>query len=387
MQSKKSFKNLIINGFALASLFIAFYIGQIKSPDTDKIQNLEFTQKFKVDNLLTKGQSTEAYHNSVLVGTIASGKAQGYGGPLEVFILSDSVGQVIGIEISEHSETLAYINKLKQRSFFKQFEGKAVNSEFLVDKDVDGVSGATLSSVAIAEACQEASWQLASEVYSLPLPVLKKQWDFGLKQILIILVFILAFLSMYLRNKILRNITLAITIITTGFMFNSSVSITHFGRMFLGYIPSIQQHSEWWLLVFGTIILIIVYGRNIYCHATCPFKAVQVLLSKLSGINLTIPREVNKYLLKTSRLLLWLCLGLIFISKNPTIASYEPFAMMFSLEGVGIQWYILPAALFGSLLFSNFFCRYFCPVGAGFDLLVKYRSKAVRKIKQRNERE
>lgn len=192
---------------------------------------------------------------------------------------------------------------------------------------------------------------------------------------------------MFLRNKTIRNVALAITLVTTGFMFNSAVSITHFGRLFMGYIPDVQQHFEWWLLLIGTIVLIFVYGRNIYCHAICPFRAVQVLLSKLSGINLTMPRQVNKYLLKTSRFLLWLCLGLIFISKNPTIASYEPFAMMFSLEGVGIQWYILPAALFGSLLFSNFFCRYFCPVGAGFNLLVTYRSKLMRNIKKRNEKQ
>ncbi|WP_299523746.1 4Fe-4S binding protein [uncultured Lutibacter sp.] len=47
--------------------------------------------------------------------------------------------------------------------------------------------------------------------------------------------------------------------------------------------------------------------------------------------------------------------------------------MLFSLEGVGIQWYILPAALIGSLFFSNFFCRFFCPVGGALRWVQKMR--------------
>jgi len=61
------------------------------------------------------------------------------------------------------------------------------------------------------------------------------------------------------------------------------------------------------------------------------------------------------------------------ISSNPTIAAYEPFAMLFSLEGYGVQWYILPATLVASLFISNFFCHYLCPVGATFKWIQKQR--------------
>jgi len=376
----------IINGLAIASLFLAFFIGQSKSPDANIYKSLEFTKTYKIDKFQINGQQIKAFRDNDFVGTIAVGEAQGYGGPLKVYVLSDTAAQILSVDIGENTETLAYIDRLKRKSFFKQFENKAINSKFLVDNDVEAVSGATLSSVAIANACREASWQVAKNNFSLPLPDLGQQWIFGLREIFATLVFILAFLSVFLKNKKLRNVALAITLVTTGFMFNSSISITQFGRIFLGYIPNIQQHFEWWLLLFGTIAVIFIYGRNIYCHAICPFNTVQILLTKLSGINLSMPRRLNKYLLKTSKVLLWLCLGLILISKNPTISSYEPFAMMFSLEGAGIQWYILPAALFGSLLFSNFFCRYYCPVGAGFNLLVKYRNRSVKSIRKKNEK-
>jgi polyferredoxin len=70
---------------------------------------------------------------------------------------------------------------------------------------------------------------------------------------------------------------------------------------------------------------------------------------------------------------------LIFLSAHPALGSYEPFAMMFSLEGLGIQWYILPATLLGSLFVPNFWCRMFCPVGLYLNEMVRLR----RKVKER----
>jgi polyferredoxin len=70
---------------------------------------------------------------------------------------------------------------------------------------------------------------------------------------------------------------------------------------------------------------------------------------------------------------------LIFISAHPALGSYEPFAMMFSLEGLGIQWYILPAALLGSFFVPSFWCRLFCPVG----LFLNEGVRARRAIRER----
>ena len=102
------------------------------------------------------------------------------------------------------------------------------------------------------------------------------------------------------------------------------------------------------------------------------------------GINFKISPKLSRYLIKTPTFLLWLSLILILISKNPTLAAYEPFAMFFSLEGAGIQWYILPASLIGSLFISNFFCHYFCPVGASFRWLIEIRRNLINQLKKHN---
>jgi polyferredoxin len=58
--------------------------------------------------------------------------------------------------------------------------------------------------------------------------------------------------------------------------------------------------------------------------------------------------------------------------------------MFFSLDGFGIQWYILPAALIGSLFISDFFCHYFCPVGASFSWLIDIRHSLIKHLKKQN---
>jgi polyferredoxin len=57
--------------------------------------------------------------------------------------------------------------------------------------------------------------------------------------------------------------------------------------------------------------------------------------------------------------------------------------MMFSLEGIGVQWYILPMALIGSFFMSTFWCRFFCPVGHGLRNLLQLRKKTLDVFKTR----
>ena len=197
-------------------------------------------------------------------------------------------------------------------------------------------------------------------------------------------IFILAFVAVWWKKKVLRHITLFSSFVVLGFMFNASISLSHIGRTVLGYIPDIRQHFVWWLLMYGNIMIIIILGRNIYCNAACPFHAGQILLHKISGLNLKIAPKLSKVLINTPKILLWFSLILILISKNPTLASYEPFAMFFSLEGIGIQWYILPVALIGSIFISDFFCHYFCPVGACFKVILSYRKSIFKRIKTNN---
>jgi len=377
----------LINGFAIVSLFIAFYIGQSSDKRVNKLSHSELFQKHKISSVCEENGVLIAYKDAELIGYVSSGKSQGYGGPLEVLILSDSLGKVVDIDLIHNTETHSYITKLKNKRYFDQYGRKNTNDKYLIHEDISAVSGATVSSNAIALASREAAWELAENKFSFSLPNIGITWNFGLQEFLAMGIFILAFVAVWWKKKTLRYVALFSSFVVLGFMFNASISLSHIGRTVLGYIPDIRQHFVWWLLMYGNIIIILIFGRNIYCHSACPFHAGQILLHKISGLNLKIAPKLSKLLINTPKFLLWISLILILISKNPTLASYEPFAMFFSLEGIGIQWYILPVALIGSVFISDFFCHYFCPVGASFKLVLNYRNSISKLIKANNGKE
>ena len=107
----------------------------------------------------------------------------------------------------------------------------------------------------------------------------------------------------------------------------------------------------------------------------CPFHHIQRWLHKLGKNNFAFSEWINIHGVRVVNVLLWLALMLIFVTRNPAIASYEPFSMLFSLDGVGVQWYILPLALFGSFFIKDYWCRLFCPLGRGLNILVEQRQQ------------
>ncbi|RUT79891.1 FMN-binding protein [Ancylomarina longa] len=379
------FKKSLINGFALASLLVAFYIGQSSQKETDEFSKSQVFRERQIDKVCKKNGNIAAYSQNHLIGYVSIGNSQGYGGPMKVLLLSDTIGNTMDIELIQNSETHAYIEKLKNKRYFEQYPNKKVNDKYLIRSDISVVSGATVSSNAIALASREAAWNIAKNKFSLPLPDVGIRWEIGKYELIVVLIFILALIATQLKYKKLRYIVLFSSCLVIGFLLNASISLSHIGRLCLAYIPDIRHHFVWWILVFGNLLAIAVMGKNVYCNSICPFHAGQIFLNKISGVNFKIHPGLSKHLIQTPKYLLWLSLILILISKNPTISSYEPFAMFFSLEGMGIQWYILPAALIGSLFISDFFCHYFCPVGASFRFLIEKRNKLKHLIRKHHE--
>jgi len=366
-----------INWLAYISLFVAFIVGYVSFNNNNELSKLELL----VDNNLQLGESDsgiyKVFKNEQLFGYLTIGESQGYGGPLRVAIVTDTSGVIVGSELVNSFETVSFLAKLAIKKYYEQYIGKAINDRFELKNDVQAVSGATVSSLAIANASREASYKIAKDKLSVPIPKIEKTWRFTPKEGIVVLIFTLGVIAVFIRKKQIRYISLFLGLIFIGFSFNASLSLTHFGRAILGYFPDIHTHIVWWLLMVGTLTIIIIWGRNVYCSTMCPFHATQILLNKISGINLKLPPKLARILAKTPFILLWLSLIIIFISANPTIASYEPFAMLFSLKGAGIQWYILPASLIGALFFSDFFCRFFCPVGGALRWMQKIRTKVI----------
>jgi len=358
---------------AYVSLLVAFIVGQLNHSHSDEERLNKLTNGADLERIGIIDELYVINESDTLKNYLCIGKAQGYGGPLRVAVLADSFGTIKQVELLHHVETFSFIEKLKANNYFRQYSGKSLLDTFMVHQDINAVSGATISSKAIADATREASYHTLEKALGQVARVVPTQWHITGKEVLLCVIFIIGCLGTFLRSKKIRNVALILSFIGIGFLFNSSVTLAHFGRLLLGYVPDIHDHLVWWLLMGGSFLTIIIWGKNVYCHALCPFHATQILLNKISGINLKMAFKVVRIIRKVPGFLLWFSLLLILISSNPTIAAYEPFAMLFSLEGYGVQWYILPATLVASLFISDFFCHYLCPVGVAFKWIQKQR--------------
>ena len=233
--------------------------------------------------------------------------------------------------------------------------------------------GATISCVAITDAVRNSARKIGTSRFYLDYASDSGPWKITVKDYVILILFSIAVIAVLSGKKWLRYTSLAISMIVLGFYFNSALNVSHFGRVLLGYIPAFQSHIFWFILVFGTIGFAFFLKKNVYCHAMCPFHAIETILVRIGGMKIKFTPKIQKIAKHSAKFLLWLSLMLTFLAQNPTIASFEPFAMVFGLEGEGIQWYILPAVLIGVLLITDYFCRYFCPIGKGFWYVIKFR--------------
>jgi len=365
-----------VNSFAFATLLMAFVFGKYqKNQESENQVNIAFPC-VKLEKLPETGQ---IYALGIRGDFLSLGSSSGYGGPLRVGVESSN-DTLQKIHILNERESYSFLIKLINEKFFRQFEGMPLTHSFSVPAEVEVVSGATVSSVAFTNAIRQASHDLAARTSGFKPDPLSKSWHFSWQEGGLILLILLAGFSVFLKKKSLRYLSLAISFVFLGFMLNASLSLSHFASLLLGYFPSVHDHLLWWILMGSTVGVTLFMGKNIYCSGLCPFHAAQIFLNKVGGNNLHFPPGVQRIIKHTSKLLLWAALILIFLEDNPTAGSYEPFALLFSLEGSGLQWYVLPAVLMGSLLVPDVFCRYLCPVGRSFTYLLKARQKVKGKL-------
>jgi Na+-translocating ferredoxin:NAD+ oxidoreductase RnfG subunit len=363
---------------AYISLVIAFFVGMVsESKDyeamlTAKYQDQKLTRVNDDPVVFELGEKEDGVGNYVVIA-----EGQGYGGPFVIGVRIMDDAMIHEVMLLDNRETPAFRQKVEEANFPGQFVGKHVADNFIPDDDIDAVSGATISTMAGTEAIRKAAHIAATKYFKLAPTWEKEPWKFGPGEVLILIIFVLAFFPKIYAKKPWSYVYLAATIGIVGFYLNAAISIGSLSGLVMGFIPGIKTHLIWWTLVVGTVLVILINGKNIYCFRICPFYGIEYLLGKISGSRLKLPPAFLGRTKFISNFLLWLSLMAIFLSSHPALGSFEPFAMMFSLNGVGIQWFILPLALIGSFFMSSFWCRFFCPCGNALTNLVQFRKKTI----------
>ncbi len=331
------------------------------------------------------GYTTDGGHlmGAVFLTTeIVPDESWGYRDQIATLVGVDARGKITGVKVLSEFESPRYIKGfLADESWFlRQFEEKDAGDNFILESDVDAITGATITSSTVTRSIKAGMELVTEQVLRQHVdkdsPVKHLFFQHLLWQIDFIFLWImvgLAFWSFFKKNESLRYFILGLSFAYLGIFMGGGFSINDILRLLSFHNPVFLNNLYWYSLVIIAIGLTVFAGR-FYCGWLCPFGAITEVLFRLVPIEWKITGEADKYLkvVKYVNLGILLLIGLLF--ANNVLAIYlagiiEPFATFFNLHGDLISWIWLLLMLVFSAVISRFYCRYFCPLGAFFALV------------------
>lgn len=351
----------IVGGLALLCLALAYGYGL--SREQAGIKNLVGVSFPELREMTRLDEETFSYLDSDGIHYLAVEREQGWGGPMDLALQITPEGRVEKLTLLRHCETPAFLNRLFRDKYFDQYRNRSVDFPFLASRDIDTVSGATVSSKAVARAVQKGGHRIARDYFGRTIDEVVSQPSFGTREICAVLLFSMVFLGGLFKLTKLRPISLTLGLIVLGFYASFPVSFTHLSSLLLGWVAPLDSHLLTWIMVMGAVGLMILFGKNMYCFWLCPFGALQEFFAAISGVRIRLHPTVDRLARLLPVLFTWAALMIIFIFRNPAKGNYEPFGAMFGFEGQGLIWLILPLVIVIAFFIPRFWCRFFCPVG------------------------
>ena len=331
-------------------------------PDAQQVQLLD-TSYFAVKN------AENETIGSVLLSSPYSDGVKGYAGKTPLLIALDNEDKIMQIKLLANHETPGFIKRVTKSGYLESWNGLSVDEA--LQKNVDAVSGATYSSKGIQN-----SLKARLAVVARQNVVETTDNSALLPNICILIVVILALMCFFnpQKTKMLRLITLLLSILILGFWRNASMSLLKF---YSWLTIGISWPLEWALIVvFALAVLLPLFTRKaFYCTYLCPMGALQELAGKACKKKLTLPKTVTTVLLVVRKMFLLTILILLSLGVSLDLAFVEPFSV-FSVKSITLFSIVFAAVvLIVSLFINRAWCRFLCPTGLLFELVRRIRVK------------
>lgn len=301
-------------------------------------------------------------------------KIKGYVDEINTLVVIDRTGTVRGLKVIAHRETPEYMRRVLASGFLSKFIGKNVKEGF---KQIDAVTGATITTKAIADDVTAAADLAANRLYGLPVapppkPAGSEAWKNPrvLAVLFTLLVALFARFSPWPRRG-RRETAWVVSLLFLGVYAMTPYTLAHTCQLLKLDVPG-PANALLALLAGFVIITTILFGP-LHCAYVCPFGALQELLARLPVRRFQVsPRLQNR-----ARELRWLTLFLgiagVFGLGVSAFAEMEPFGHLFSRSHHPAAWVFIMAVLIVAVWVRRFWCRFFCPTGACLVLLCSHR--------------
>ena len=311
--------------------------------------------------------------------TPAADSIIGYQGPTDSLIGFDSTGTAVGLCIRKTFDNEPYVSYVRDDVAFKKyFIGQTFEEIASTETDkspIDGVSGATMTSQAIAEAIVVASQSVSErqERQSFVGDLVFRTQNLNAPQWGAVFIMFIGLIIGYtrLRGHWVGRIVLPLLVLTyLGFGAGALLSQAQLWGWAMYGIP--QGATVLLLLSLLAVGSPAATGRNVYCNQLCAHGAAQQLLK------ITIPSQrfrVLKHvqrslgpLLQHVRWLPWTlfvsCAVFSIFDMKISLVDFEPFdAYLPTVAGTSAI-VICIVGLAISSLSPMAYCRYGCPTGA-----------------------
>jgi Na+-translocating ferredoxin:NAD+ oxidoreductase RnfG subunit len=318
--------------------------------------------------------------NGDTMGYITISQGQGFGGKVTTVLGWSPEGTITYLNIVEHDEDIVWWQSLSQEDFFDQYVGRQYSESLELFDDIDAVTGSTYSCRGVSTAVHNGRTLVAEEL-GYPYPEVDKPIKFGNEEIFVLigigLVVSIRTIPVLRRLRWIRYLTLLFGFIAFGIWLLIPLSLTNFVIWFTGAAPVIETQLYMYLLALGLVTLVIIMGRNFWCHWLCPYAAVQEVMHVFGKVSLRPSQRVDRILRNARYILLWFAVFLALLLASASISVFEPWSTLFNLKGNIVGWMIVALTLGFALVIRNFWCIYLCPVGTVMDLLIHLRKRIV----------
>ncbi len=302
-----------------------------------------------------------------LRGSPSTDRIVGYQGPSDVLLVFDGRRRLLGFILRKSFDNQPYVRYVVDdelfREVFQNLRWPDLARFDLEAQEVEGVSGATMTSMAVARVMIEAA-RLGLAEERTAAARRRIRWtgnDAG--TLLVMLLGTLMAWTRWGRIRRVRQAFLVLLVIYFGFLNGDMLSQS----LLVGW----TQHGLPWRLAPGLMLLAAAAflipawsGNPWYCHQVCPFGAAQMLLRRRTRWHWRVPRRLDRTLRTVPALILAAVLFAVMTGRSWNLASVEPFhAFLWPMAG----WATVTIAVVGlalSLVRPMAYCRYGCPTGA-----------------------
>lgn len=170
---------IILGTICLAATLVLAVTYEVTRPKIEEQMKIEEQEALKAilpeaDNFAAKTANGidyfEALKGSDVTGYCVKVTGAGYAGYMRMIVGIDTNGIIKGIRILEHQETPGLGAKINETSpgekepyFLRQFKGKQART-IAVEKDIDAITGATISSRAVTDAINKTVGEFLAKV-------------------------------------------------------------------------------------------------------------------------------------------------------------------------------------------------------------------------------